>query len=201
MGCPKIPTLLLYLTILFVCDAALHGILIGMSLHSPPRRNIDGVASLNRLSSKSEISNVEESNSRRDVLMYLSGCFTLAVGVSTYEDFECSLVRPKPHIRRLYALEDQNINMLGSATKGLGQKASDNISFNDDMPTYNDIMLQHREQTVPRWKELYDKNDDNDDGIQEEDSKSLISNAAGAIYNAIDAVYLAADSASDYVCI
>ena len=58
-----------------------------------------------------------------------------------------------------------------------------------DAPTYNDIMLQHREQTVKRWKDLRTT----------EQTEEQVTEAVRGIFNAIEALYEAAERASDYV--
>lgn len=130
-----------------------------------------------------------EDASRRQVLTHLSGCFGLAVGLSTWEDFESTQVRPKPYVRDLLARDEDEIEIWGSATQGMGQRSSNT----NEMYTYNDIMLNHRQSTVPRWKELR-RNE-----IGEEERKIIITEATGDIYRAIDTLYTAAERASDYV--
>ena len=130
-----------------------------------------------------------EDKSRRQFLVHVSGCFGLAIGLSAWEDFESTHVRPKPYIREIFAREHDELNIWGSATRGMGQRSM----YSNEMYTYNDVMLKHRQQTVPRWKELQS------DQIGIEERRKIITEAAGDIYKAIDELYLAANSASDYV--
>ena len=102
----------------------------------------------------------------------------MAIMVSTYEDFDVTHTRPNPGTLRLPTTTTTNngntLNFLGAATKGMGWGPSNRgDNFFEDWygssattlqwkPSYNEIMLQHRRERVPRWTELL--NNDERDG-------------------------------------
>lgn len=146
--------------------------------------NTQNVQNAQRLSAKTD-------TSRRDAVSFMFFCVSSACGLSTWEDFNIAMVRPSYKVRRQqFTDETTSTGIFGAATKNMGE--SGRISGADDSfdaPTYNDIMLQHREQTVKRWKDLRTT----------EQTEEQVTEAVRGIFNAIEALYEAAERASDYV--
>jgi len=128
--------------------------------------------------------------SRRDAVGFMFFCVSSACGLSTWEDFNIAMVRPSFKVRRQqFTDETTSTGIFGAATKNMGVSgkiSGANGSF--DAPTYNDIMLQHREQNVKRWKDLRTN----------EQTEEQVTEAVRGIFNAIEALYEAAEKASDY---
>jgi hypothetical protein len=105
-------------------------------------------------------------------------CCLLAVLISTYEDFDVTHTRPNPSTLRRPTASTSRFNYVGAATKGMGWGISDRIPNSDEerrgrddgdsemsfeegygssaatlqwKPSYNEVMLEHRRERVPRW--------------------------------------------------
>ena len=110
----------------------------------------------------------------KDILpisLFIICCLSGAILISTYEDFDVSHVRPNPSTLRRPTTTTYGWSYLGAATKGMGWGVSDrmidqsttttNNEFGDWYgegaitlqwkPSYNEIMLRHRLERVPRW--------------------------------------------------
>lgn len=113
-------------------------------------------------------------------------CILGAAVISTYEDYDVTHIRPNPSSLRPptsqsfsdFALRNK-FNFVGAATRGMGWgpaergydvpgKSDGNISFEEWYgtsaatlqwkPSYNEVMLQHRSERVPRWNKLGNEN-------------------------------------------
>ena len=73
----------------------------------------------------------------QSVVSHLGICVTISVGICTFQDAYVWYNEGQPAQ-----------SLLGSATRGMGQHADSN----EEVPTYNDILYQHRSQRVVRWK-------------------------------------------------
>jgi hypothetical protein len=100
------------------------------------------------------------------ITLFTIGCLVAAMFVSTYEDYDVTHVRPNPSTLRR-PTSASNFNYLGAATKGMGWGKPERM-MDDQMtqfeewygssattlqwkPSYNEIMLEHRSERVPRW--------------------------------------------------
>ena len=114
----------------------------------------------------------------KDILpisLFATICLVGAIIISTYEDYDVTHVRPSPSTLRLPTditsssridsqMNSRNkLNFIGAATKGMGSGKSDRLAdtFGDwygtsaitlqDVRGYNEIMLEHRRKTIPKW--------------------------------------------------
>lgn len=176
------------------------------------------------------LSVTSEDNSRRDVFLHLFSCFGAACGLSTYEDYDCVNLKPsRATLRRQYVNSVCNndddydgdsafpsecrisspFGNVGAATKGMGEGErerigrfvlDESVNSRDNIPSYNEIMMQHRSRTVTRWNKVYDFNDGSSSaataaaGMTKED----VRNAVDKVYMAIKYLEDAADKANDY---
>mmetsp|Transcript_3616 Transcript_3616/g.5495 ORF Transcript_3616/g.5495 Transcript_3616/m.5495 type:complete len:428 (-) Transcript_3616:101-1384(-) len=135
----------------------------------------------------------------KDILpisLFTTICLVGAVIISTYEDYDVTHVRPSPSTLRLPTditsssidepmTSDNKFNFIGAATKGMGSGKSDRLAqtFDDwygtsattlqDVRGYNEIMLEHRRETIPRW---IGQNAESDNlGLMGSDTSSRIS--------------------------
>jgi hypothetical protein len=113
--------------------------------------------------------------------LHTIACFIFAIGISTYEDYDVTHTRPNPSTIRMMPTTStipttssdkkegiySTFNFIGAATKGMGYGITnrDNILTFEEWygssattmqwkPSYNEIMLHHRLQRVPRWKDM-----------------------------------------------
>jgi len=143
----------------------------------------------------------------KDVLpisLFTTICLVGAVIVSTYEDFDVTHTRPNPSTLRLptdstrssrvfdassVPVTKNKINFIGAATKGMGSGQADRLAqtFDDwygtsattlqNVRSYNEIMLEHRRERVPRWTGR-NNSKDSDLGLMNSDKSSRISFAS-----------------------
>ena len=110
------------------------------------------------------------------ISLFTTFCIAVAILVSTYEDYDVTHTRPSPSSLRLpTSSTTSRFNFIGAATKGMGSGSSNRgigSANNDDQtssspsfeewygtsattlqfkPSYNEIMLQHRTERIPRW--------------------------------------------------
>ncbi|KAL7498899.1 hypothetical protein ACHAWT_008589 [Skeletonema menzelii] len=109
------------------------------------------------------------------ISLFATICLIGAVIISTYEDYDVTHVRPSPSTLRLPTnmisssridtpiSSSNKFNFIGAATKGMGSGKSDRLAktFDDwygtsattlqDVRGYNEIMLEHRRETIPKW--------------------------------------------------
>jgi hypothetical protein len=96
-------------------------------------------------------------------------CLIIATLISTYEDFDVTHTRPNPSTLRVLSKGEHHFNFIGAATKGMGWGSADRgaVDTGDSdffeewygnsatslqwKPSYNEIMLQHRSERIPRW--------------------------------------------------
>lgn len=129
-------------------------------------------------------------------------CLAGAVLISTYEDYDVTHVRPSPSTLRLPndisnsridapMTSNNKFNFIGAATKGMGSGRSDRLAETFDawygtsattlqgVRGYNEIMLEHRRETIPKWT---GQNMDSDTnlGLMGTDTASRISFATSA---------------------
>lgn len=110
--------------------------------------------------------------------LYTASCLLGAVLLSTYEDYDVTHTRPNPSTIRLPTSTTTSItgsgsfDFVGAATRGMGWKdpsTTSNLRGGSNLfeewygssavtlqwkPSYNDIMLEHRSERVPRWNSL-----------------------------------------------
>ncbi|KAL7504051.1 hypothetical protein ACHAXN_001766 [Cyclotella atomus] len=100
------------------------------------------------------------------ITLFTTGCLVVAMFVSTYEDYDVTHVRPNPSTLRR-PTSASSVHYLGAATKGMGwgksERTMDNTMTEFEewygpsaltlqwKPSYNEIMLEHRLERVPRW--------------------------------------------------
>jgi len=122
---------------------------------------------------KSQTDNLLTWSDAIPITLHATLCLAVAILLSTYEDFDVTHTRPNPSSLRLPTSSSRNFNFVGAATKGMGWGPSNRgiqtthqggIAFEEWYgasattlqwkPSYNEIMLQHRTERVPRWNEL-----------------------------------------------
>lgn len=137
----------------------------------------------------------------KDILpisLFTTFCLVGAVLISTYEDFDTTHTRPSPSTLRQPTdintsisimggsppMTSNKFNFIGAATKGLGSGKSDRLAQNFDdwygtsattlqhVRSYNEIMLEHRRETIPRWT---GQHENKDLGVMGSDTSSRIS--------------------------
>lgn len=181
----------------------------------------DGDTTIPRHNNSGSHVDVNKDNSRRDVLLHLFGCFGAACGLSTYEDYDCVNLKPsRATLRRQYmytmcneddsssegCLTSNYINTVGAATKGMGEGETERIrrfaldesvNSRDNIPSYNEIMLEHRSRTVTRWNKVYEY-DGSSDTTTTRTAKEVVRDAVDKLYMAIKYLEDAAVRANDY---
>ena len=109
------------------------------------------------------------------ISLFTTFCIAVAILVSTYEDYDVTHTRPSPSSLRLPTSSSSasGFNFIGAATKGMGWGISNRGIVKDTnkdqtspsfeewygtsattlqfKPSYNEIMLQHRTERIPRW--------------------------------------------------
>lgn len=137
---------------------------------------------------------------RRNVLIHISSCIGLANVLCASEDF-LTLNARTPQTSNFQP------NLHRGSTRGMGYGLQDRFSFYDDneeelqqqqkdlsdIPSYNELMLQHRTEKVPKWRKYYNSPDDskNSDDIMsvamndQELKKAYITNSTVSLYEAI----------------
>jgi len=116
------------------------------------------------------------------VLFHLLCCVCFSVSVCWYENFDCSHLKPNSGTIR------------SSATRGMGFGLSDRIALSKSFPStsvlsYNEVMLKHRFETVPRWKKLE---------LGYEGSEGEIKNSVENLYKGIFSVLKLKSMAKEY---
>ncbi len=138
-----------------------------------------------------------ENSDRRTILVHFCSCLGFASLLSTYEDFDCTSLKPnRGSLRNMGIYARRNIptkadfstefplsnsdtvniistwkNQVGAATGGMGANQLDRthvramkgektaFSARDEdsitIPSYNEIMEQHRKNNVLRWRKQY----------------------------------------------
>lgn len=108
--------------------------------------------------------------------LHATACFIIAIVISTYEDYDVTHTRPNPSTIRMptstmtttYEKKGGGYStfyFIGAATRGMGYTNRDNLSTFEEWygssattlqwkPSYNEIMLHHRSERVPRWKDM-----------------------------------------------
>ena len=86
------------------------------------------------------------------VLLHLSGCLLSAVGLCSYEDFDCRNLKPSLHLRP-YAVRGMGE---GRAERMQDWRQGDVLVGDSDtsliyIPSYNEVMQRHRDERVPSW--------------------------------------------------
>eukprot|EP00956_Cyclotella_meneghiniana_P001540 scaffold1734_cov64-Cyclotella_meneghiniana.AAC.6 len=111
------------------------------------------------------------------ISFFATCCLLGAFVISSYEDFDVTHVRPNPSTLRLCQTTSRSKYCIGAATRGMGWGLSDRIQLENKnqqdiannnadafenwygssattlqwKPSYNEIMLEHRSDRVPRW--------------------------------------------------
>ena len=111
------------------------------------------------------------------ISLFTTLCIAVAIVVSTYEDYDVTHTRPSPSTLRLPTSFSgtSRLNFIGAATQGMGwgsfnrgvikdtnnDHTSSSPTFEEwygtsattlqFKPSYNEIMLQHRTERIPRW--------------------------------------------------
>jgi hypothetical protein len=136
------------------------------------------------------------------VSMFTMCCVAGALLISTYEAYDVAHVRPNPSTLRR-PTTTTGLNYLRAATKGMGWGESDRM-FGEELlntfdfeewygssaatlqwkPSYNEIMLQHRLERVPRWvnKERFGSKSNIMDTFNEEGLQHAVLN----LYQSLD---------------
>ncbi|KAI2497490.1 hypothetical protein MHU86_16992 [Fragilaria crotonensis] len=94
------------------------------------------------------------------VVLHLSGCLLSAIGLSSYEDFDCRNLKPSLHLRQ-YAVRGMG--------EGRAERMQDwrhgNVLVGDsdtsviDIPSYNEVMQKHRDERIPSWNKAVNERD------------------------------------------
>lgn len=165
-------------------------------------------------------------------------CLVGAIIISTYEDYHVTHVRPSPSTLRQPTdltsridapmTSNRKFNFIGAATKGMGSGRSDRLAetFDDWYGTsattlqgvrgYNEIMLEHRRETIPKRIGQNNIDSDTDLGLMGTDTASRISFATSAkkvksyskeelrdavlqLYNTLDEIDSLKTMADDYM--
>lgn len=117
---------------------------------------------------------------RRAILTHFSSCFGVACLLSTYEDFDCTSLKPSRGTLRRTGTFAQQLGMnsnnknswesqVGAATNGMGSNKYErtqvrpmykehtaSTDYEDTtIPSYNEIMEHHRQHNVQRWRQKY----------------------------------------------
>jgi hypothetical protein len=111
--------------------------------------------------------------------LHAIACFIIAIVISTYEDYDVTHTRPNPSTIRMMPTSTMTMtsdkkegiystfNFIGAATRGMGYGYTNRefISTFEEWygssattlqwkPSYNEIMLHHRSERVPQWKDM-----------------------------------------------
>jgi hypothetical protein len=120
------------------------------------------------------------------VLVHLGGCLISAIALCSYEDYDCAHLKPNGYLRP-------------QAVRGLGEGYRERIedwrqgdvivNSNSDVslvgiPSYNEVMQQHRRERVPSW----------DQPVNEQDVRAAVHD----IFSALAAVNQLKVIADDY---
>ena len=108
---------------------------------------------------------------RRLFAFHLLACYTTARTLISYENYDCANLKPqqaalKPSSTK--GLAYGKLNRMEGRREILGAyESTDDMNEKDeslwDIPSYNEVMLQHRSDRVPRWKSGYTKHKNNND--------------------------------------
>lgn len=99
-----------------------------------------------------ENNTIEFDEDRRTIALHFFSCLTTAYSLVKYENYECANLKPqqaslkKSSVRGLAYGKVNRIE--GKENTDLGE--SDESLW--DIPSYNEIMLKHRDERVPRWR-------------------------------------------------
>jgi len=159
-------------------------------------------SSINNISKSKDDDGVLQWKDIIPISLFTTLCIAVAILVSTYEDYDVTHTRPSPSSLRLPTTfsSTSRYNFIGAATKGMGsgaanrgvkdtndhQTSSSTPSFEEwygtsattlqFKPSYNEIMLQHRTERIPRWN-----NNDIADTTKEELQQAVLQ-----LYKSID---------------
>ena len=180
------------------------------SSHSPPSSLSKSGPNVGSSSSSSSRTNEYDDRGKDwflSLTSHIGACVLLAVALCRYEDYDCANLKPNVSSLRPMAIY------------GMGQGRTDrvldwregNILLSEDdeslvnVPSYNEVMKQHRQERVPSWQRYEQQlqlarlvppqqqqlsHEMMDDGT--------IQAAVGDIYNAMDALRQLEKLASDY---
>jgi hypothetical protein len=86
------------------------------------------------------------------VLLHLGGCLLSAVGMCSYEDYDCRNLKPSLHLRP-HAIRGMGE---GRAERMQDWRQGDVLVGDSDtsliyIPSYNEVMQRHRDERVPSW--------------------------------------------------
>lgn len=122
----------------------------------------------------------EASEDRRTIITHLFSCLTASISIISYENFDCANLKP------------QQAALKKSSVKGLGYGAQDRIEGKSDsslvgskdeslwdVPSYNEVMLNHRIDRVPRWEKQVGR------GFSSVGSCQTMEEAAGVTYQSL----------------
>jgi hypothetical protein len=94
------------------------------------------------------------------VLLHLCGCLLSAIGLCSYEDFDCCNLKPSLHLRQ---------HAVRGMGEGLAERMKDwrqgNVLVGDsdtsliDIPSYNEVMQRHRDERIPSWNKPVSEQD------------------------------------------
>lgn len=90
-----------------------------------------------------------------EIIGFFAYSFAIAILVVSWEDVTCSYVLPSRHRTSLSVQQQQPWGASTVHGMGFGVNQRDLLLPDalSNLPSYNEIMLQHRTKTVPRWKE------------------------------------------------
>lgn len=128
---------------------------------------------------------------RRTVVLHLFSCITTAVSLVSYENYDCANLKPQQASLRRNSVEGLGYGKTNRVEGKMDFPVGDGEDGSLwDVPSYNEIMLQHRSDTVPRWRKQQDETLPSSSSTSTSTSTSLsISSSTASIENAVDVLY------------
>ncbi|GKY91935.1 hypothetical protein MPSEU_000165100 [Mayamaea pseudoterrestris] len=91
------------------------------------------------------------------IITMISACFAMAMLLLAWEDVTCTFVLPSRHRTSLHTATSSSSSFAQSTIHGLGfgyeqRQLLDHFdAATQELPSYNEVMLRHRLERVPRW--------------------------------------------------
>lgn len=103
------------------------------------------------------------SNPLLSLSVWIAASFAMALLVLAWEDLTCSYVLPSRHRTSLTRMaQSRSLSSFGQSTiGGLGFGERDRLALDyldaatQDLPSYNEVLVMHRQDRVARWKEEF----------------------------------------------
>eukprot|EP00978_Attheya_sp_CCMP212_P004607 scaffold10034_cov53-Attheya_sp.AAC.10 len=147
-----------------------------------------------------------QSSTRRDIFQVVSHvmkCSVAAMAVCAYEDYDCSTLKPL----------SGTIRPSVGATRGMGRgsvdRSKDLYEYNygtvipgdvslREVPSYNEVMEQHRTRTVPQWQRDSEHSLEKNGPAIASITRDQVQESVADIFSAVEALHQLQDMANDY---